>query len=98
MSTMDAYKEELGRFLKGFGANVRKVRLAKSPPCSQENLSHRTRLHRTEIGKIEQGEVEPRLTTLYILAEGLEVTIDELVGDLWVPVERRPSPSSGSWR
>jgi transcriptional regulator with XRE-family HTH domain len=98
MSTMAAYKEELERFLEGFGANVRRVRITKTPSCSQETLSHKTRLHRTEIGKIEQGEVEPRLTTLLILADGLGVTIDELLADLWVPVERRPSPHSGAWK
>jgi transcriptional regulator with XRE-family HTH domain len=97
MSTMEAYKDELARFLEGFGANVRRLRTAKNPPCSQERLSHVTRLHRTEIGKIEQGEVEPRLTTLVILAAGLEVTIDELLAGLSVPVERRPSPHGGPW-
>jgi transcriptional regulator with XRE-family HTH domain len=97
MSTMEAYKEELARFLAGFGANVRSVRMAKSPPCSQERLSHLTRLHRTEIGKIEQGEVEPRLTTVFILAQSLGVPIEELLAGLEVPVERRPSPHSGPW-
>ncbi len=92
MSTMTAYKAELARFLAGFGANVRRVRLAKSPRYSQERLSHATGLHRTEIGKIEQGTVEPRLTTLMILAEGLGVGIDDLVAGLSVPEERRPSP------
>lgn len=92
MSTMDAYKAELASFLAGFGENVRRVRLAKSPHYSQERLSHETGLHRTEIGKIEQGTVEPRLTTLIILVEGLGVGIDELVAGLSVPQERRPSP------
>jgi transcriptional regulator with XRE-family HTH domain len=94
MSTMEEYKAELARFLEGFGANVRRVRTAKSPRCSQERLSYATGLHRTEIGKIEQGAVEPRLTTLLILADGLSVTVDELLGGLWVPTERRPSPSA----
>ena len=97
MSTMESYKEELARFLEGFGANVRRVRTAKSPHCSQERLSHTTGLHRTEIGKIEQGVVEPRLTTLYILADGLGVSVDELLAGLWVPTERRPSPRSEPW-
>jgi transcriptional regulator with XRE-family HTH domain len=92
MSTMDAYKAELARFLEGFGTNVRRVRIAKRPRCSQEQLSDITRLHRTEIGKIEQGAVEPRLTTLVILADGLSVSVDELLAGLWVPIERRPSP------
>jgi len=94
---METYKEELARFLEGFGANVRRVRMAKRPPCSQERLSHATGLHRTEIGKIEQGMVEPRLTTLLILADGLSVTIDDLLVGLWVPTERRPSPRAEQW-
>jgi len=97
MSTMEAYKAELARFLEGFGSNVRSVRTARTPRCSQEQLSDATGLHRTEIGKIEQGAVEPRLTTLFILADGLSVTIDDLVAGLWVPVERRPSPHAESW-
>jgi transcriptional regulator with XRE-family HTH domain len=97
MSTMEAYKAELASFLEGFGDNVRRVRGARRPPLSQERLSHATRLHRTEIGKIEQGLVEPRLTTLLILADALSVTIDELVAGLSVPVERRPSPRGEQW-
>jgi transcriptional regulator with XRE-family HTH domain len=97
MSTMDAYKAELARFLEGFGANVRRIRIAKRPRCSQEQLSDATGLHRTEIGKIEQGAVEPRLTTLVILADGLSVSVDELLAGLWVPAERRPSPRAETW-
>jgi len=97
MSTMNSYKAELAKFLQEFGANVRRARLAKSPRCSQEQLSHATRLHRTEIGKIEQGLVEPRLTTLVILADGLGVGVDELISGLEVPVERKPSPHPDPW-
>lgn len=97
MSTMEAYKEELAGFLKGFGANVRRVRTAKRPYFSQEKLSDVTSLHRTEIGKIEQGAVEPRLTTVMILAEALSVSIDELVAGLPVPEERRPPPQGDHW-
>jgi transcriptional regulator with XRE-family HTH domain len=98
MSTIEAYKAELASFLQGFGENVRRVRVAKEPPYSQERLAEATRLHRTEIGKIEQGVVEPRLTTLYILADGLQVSIDELLAGLWVPLERKPSPQAQAWR
>ena len=97
MSTMEAYKAELASYLKGFGDNVRRLRTAKKPGFSQERLSSATRLHRTEIGKIEQGDVEPRLTTLVILAESLGVTVDELVEGLPVPAERKPSPQARRW-
>ncbi len=93
---MEAYKEELARFLEGFGNNVRKVRTEEAR-FSQEHLSSATRLHRTEIGKIEQGKVDPRLSTLFILADGLNVTVDELLIGLWVPTERKPSQRGGSW-
>jgi transcriptional regulator with XRE-family HTH domain len=97
MSTADAYKGELARFLEGFGANVRRVRMAKRPQCSQERLSYVTRLHRTEIGRLEQGAVEPRLTTLVIVADGLGVSVDELLTGLWVPLERKPASDGRSW-
>jgi transcriptional regulator with XRE-family HTH domain len=97
MSSAEAYKGELLRFLEGFGANVRRVRIAKRPPCSQERLSYATRLHRTEIGRIEQGAVEPRLTTLVIVADGLGVSVDELLAGLWVPLERKPASDGRAW-
>jgi transcriptional regulator with XRE-family HTH domain len=98
VSSVDAYKTELAAVLQRFGANVRRARIAKEPPYSQERLSYTTRLHRTEIGRIEQGMVEPRLTTLMILAEGLDVTVEELLRDLSVPRERRPAANGRGWR
>jgi DNA-binding XRE family transcriptional regulator len=86
------FRAERARYLKLFGANICRLRMATSPILSQDALSDRARLHRTEIGKLEQGQVEPRLTTLVILADALGVTIDDLVAGLWVPVMRRPSP------
>jgi transcriptional regulator with XRE-family HTH domain len=97
MSTIDAYTTELTLFLTGFGDNVRTIRTAKTPRWSQEQLSAATRLHRTEIGKIEQGKVDPRLSTLFILADALSVTIDDLLVGLRVPVERKPSPRGEQW-
>ncbi len=87
---MDRYKAELTRYLQGFGENVRRLRVANG--ISQEALAFRIRLHRTEVGKIEQGLVEPRLTTLAILADGLGVSVADFMSDLEVPEERRPAP------
>jgi transcriptional regulator with XRE-family HTH domain len=97
MSDHEAYNAELKRFLASFGENVRRIRVAKRPRYSQERLAHATRLHRTEIGRIEQGTVEPRLSTLVILAEGLGVSVDELIGGLRAPRERKPAPNGQSW-
>lgn len=94
MSGIESYKAELAEFLKGFARNVRYHREKKEPGFSQERLSDATRLHRTEIGRIEQASIEPRLTTLVILANALDVRIDDLVEGLPVPVERKPSPQA----
>jgi transcriptional regulator with XRE-family HTH domain len=94
MSGIESYKAELGQFLEGFARNVRRLRELKEPGFSQERLSDATKLHRTEIGRIEQASIEPRLTTLVILAAALEVKIDDLVAGLPVPVERKPSPQA----
>jgi transcriptional regulator with XRE-family HTH domain len=93
MSQMDAYKDELETLLAFFGRNVRRARLAMRLPYSQERLAEATHLHRTAVGRIEQGLTEPRLSTLLILADGLNVGVDELLEGLWVPAERRPSPT-----
>jgi len=95
VNALEAYKAELTSLLKRFGANVRRIRVAKEPRCSQEQLSYATRLHRTEIGRIEQGAVEPRLTTLMILADGLDVTIDELLRGIPTPEQRKPAAGDG---
>lgn len=97
MSTVDAYKAELSQVLRAFGANVRRLRATLDPPCSQEKLSYATGLHRTEIARLEQGSVEPRLTTLLILAEGLEVPVSELLRDLTAPTERKPAATRERW-
>jgi transcriptional regulator with XRE-family HTH domain len=94
MSTLEAYKAELALYLEGFGANVRRLRTSGGPDRSQHWLSDTTGLHRTQIGKLESGGVEPRLTTLVILADGLSVNLDDLVSGLWVPTERKP-PAGG---
>ena len=92
MNEASAYKLEKQQCLQRFGANLRRLRTAGGRHLSQEDLSFATNLHRTQIGALEQGRVEPRLTTLLILAEGLAVTLDELVAGVPVPLERRPGP------
>jgi transcriptional regulator with XRE-family HTH domain len=96
--TFDSYRIELGTYLSGFAANVRRLRTAPGTELSQEQLAERARLHRTEIGKIEQASVEPRLTTLVILADALGVTLNDLVEDLPVPGERKPAAHRQQFR
>lgn len=98
MNTPENYRVELTQYLQGFGANVRRLRSAKRPGLSQEDLAFQARLHRTEVGKIEQGNVEPKLTTLVIIADALGVTLNELVEGLPVPTERKPPNRQGGYR
>jgi DNA-binding XRE family transcriptional regulator len=98
MSTKEAYTAERRVYLKAFAANVRRLREEHDPPLSQTELYDSAKLHRTEIGRIETGRVEPRLMVLHILADSLDVTIDELIAELPVPVERKPAPKRKAGR
>jgi transcriptional regulator with XRE-family HTH domain len=82
--------DEYRAFLKAFGLNLRCLRTARDPLISQERLALDTGLHRTAVGKIERGIVEPRLTTLMVLAKRLCIGLDELVAGLEAPNERKP--------
>jgi transcriptional regulator with XRE-family HTH domain len=59
-----------------FGKNVSKLR--KSKNLSQEQLAHKSGLHRTHIGMIERAERNITLLNIEKLANGLEISIDEL--------------------
>jgi transcriptional regulator with XRE-family HTH domain len=98
MSAEDDYKTELAQYLQGLGANVRRLRNTNRPGLSQEELAYRARLHRTEVGKIEQGHVEPKLTTLVLIAEVLGVSLNELVQGLPVPAQRKPPSKQAAYR
>lgn len=49
---------------------------------SQEEFGERSDLHRTYIGRLERGEVNPSLSNLVRLADGLGVDLGELVRGL----------------
>lgn len=46
---------------------------------TQEILSEKTRVGVRTIQRIEKGEVQPHLQTIKLLAEGLEVNVDDLI-------------------
>lgn len=60
-----------------FGANLKKVRLAKG--LTTLDLEVRSGINNGDISKIENGKRNLSFTTLAKLAEGLEVPIKELV-------------------
>jgi len=84
------YYAEMADFRSRFAARL--VPLRRERFASQETFGEHARLHRTTIGGLEQGNTDPRLSTLLILAESLNVPVDELVRDLPVPRERKPPP------
>jgi transcriptional regulator with XRE-family HTH domain len=90
MSTKEAYEAELAAYLKGFAENVRRLQAERD--LTQAELQDVTNLHRTQIGRIANAKVEPKLTTLAILADGLKVPLDALIAGLPVPKERKPPP------
>jgi transcriptional regulator with XRE-family HTH domain len=57
--------------------NVRARRLELG--LTQEELAERCRRHPTEISRLERGVRDPRLSTLVMVARGLETTPAELL-------------------
>jgi transcriptional regulator with XRE-family HTH domain len=84
---MDAYEAERKRLLNAFAAKLRAAREEDFP--TQEDLAHAAKLHRTHIGYLEQGRREPSLSSLLILAETLDMSVEELIEGLPVPKKRR---------
>ena len=74
MSVEMRNREEVAHLI---GERVREVRTARR--YSQEKLGRVTGLSRETIRKIEAGETLPEVTTLDVLAQGLEVPLTLLV-------------------
>lgn len=64
------------QFIKAFGDNLRKIRIAKG--ISQEDLAHKADLTLSQIGRIERGIINTSISMVYILALALEVEPHEL--------------------
>ena len=90
MSTADAYKREIAMLRRRFAGGLRSRREDRFH--SQETFAAHAHLHRTTIGGLEQGRTDPRLSTLLIVADALDVSVAELVAGLPVPKERKPPP------
>jgi transcriptional regulator with XRE-family HTH domain len=78
--------------LRAFGDRLRSVR--RRLGYTQESLAEATGLSRSALAKLERGEREPRLITLLILVDGLEVSSAELLDELLDPrASRSEDPS-----
>lgn len=75
------------RTLRALANRIRELRDRKG--ISQEELAHRAGLSRTGMGFLETGKRWPRLDTLMKVADGLNITLDELLKGLHKPSRRR---------
>ena len=62
-----------------FARRLRSARVRSG--LSQERLGAVARLHRTEISLLERGERDPKLSTLFRLADALGVSVAALIED-----------------
>ncbi len=67
----------LQKVAKSLGTRIRQLRKKKS--WSQDELAAICGLHRSHMGKIERGETNVRLSTLMVIAENLDVSVEELL-------------------
>jgi transcriptional regulator with XRE-family HTH domain len=75
------------RTLHALSKRIKDLRLTRG--ISQEELAHRSGLSRTGMGLLETGKRWPRLDTLVSVAEGLNITVDELLKGVHKPSRRR---------
>ncbi len=88
---MGAYEVERAALCERFGGILRELRKERCP--SQEALAEAASLHRTYVSLLERGQREPSLSTLLILSDALDVSVEQLLAGLPVPEERRPAPA-----
>ena len=63
--------------LKTFGNHLKMIR--KNKGFSQSEFEAKTNLSRSTISRIERAELNPTLSTRVIIAEGLDITVSELL-------------------
>lgn len=67
-------KQEL---LKKIGQNIKEVRARKG--VSQLMLAGELKADKSNISRLESGRINPKISTLYAVANALEIPLDELV-------------------
>lgn len=75
------------RTLRALANRIKELRDRKG--ISQEELAHRAGLSRTGMGFLETGKRWPRLDTLMKVADGLNITVEELLKGLHKAGKRR---------
>lgn len=62
---------------KALGERIRKLRMKQG--LSQEGLANEADVPLSQIGRIERGENNPTISTLYVIANALEIDLKTLV-------------------
>lgn len=78
MATHDV-KKRYDKQIKAFGGRLKALREKKK--ISQEELAHRAGISFTSINKAENGSINPTLATLFAIADGLGISLKDLVKD-----------------
>lgn len=71
---------DAGRLAAAFGSVVRELRKGKG--FSQEAFAYHCGVHRTFMGLIERGQPDISLSSAMKIAEGLDMTLAELLADV----------------
>lgn len=69
-------KSDSSEQLKQFGENLRKIR--KSKKLSMEQVANLAEIEVSQIYRIETGKINPKLTTILLIAMALEISPKEL--------------------
>ena len=74
--------------LKAFGNHLKQIRESKG--LTSEDLAHRCRTAKTTISRFENGHHSPGIDQLALIANGLEISLSELLQgfDFSIEVER----------
>lgn len=75
---MDAEDFKKERFLKDLGQHIAKIRRSKG--YSQDRVCLEAGLSRGALSKIESGRVEPKISTLALIAITIDVSLAKLTG------------------
>lgn len=65
---------------KAFGRELRRLRMSRG--ISQEKLALECGLDRTFISLLERGQRQPSLTTVFVLAEALDIAPSQMVKNI----------------
>lgn len=68
--------------MKAFGKRLKEIRHSKK--ISQEKLGHIAQITLSQVGRIERGEINPTISTVYVLAQALGVSTGVLM-DVDIP-------------